>query len=90
MNYSRIGLAALGGAVTYFAFGSLVFFLLPQMIDEARKHPALFRKQEEMKTFMPVGLASTVVAILIAAVIYAMTYQNEYGAAAGAPFGILI
>jgi hypothetical protein len=90
MNYSRLGLAALGGTVTYFAFGSLLFFLLPQMINEARKHPALFRTQEEMKTFMPVGLAGTVIAIMIAAVLYAMTYQSGSGAASGARFGALI
>ena len=90
MNYSRLGLAALGGIVTYFAFGSLLFVLLPQLINEARKHPALFRPQEEMKTFMPVGLAGTVISILIAAVLYAMTYQSGSGAGSGARFGILI
>src|SRR3954465_11957677 len=90
MNYSRLGLAFLGGTVTYFVFGSLVFVLLPQLINEARKHPALFRPEEEMKTFIPVGMAGTVIAILIAAMLYAMTCQSGSSAASGARFGILM
>src|SRR5882724_6748428 len=90
MNYSRLGLATLGGIVTYFVFGSLVFVLLPPLIKEARKHPALFRPEEEMKTYMPVGLVGTLIAVLIAAILYAMTYQGGSGAASGARFGILI
>ena len=90
MNYSRLGLAALGGVVAYFAFGALLFVLLPQLINEARKHPALFRPEEQMKTFMPVGMVGTIIAVLIAAVLYTMTYQSGFGAASGARFGILM
>jgi hypothetical protein len=88
MNYSRLGLAALGGIVTYFVFGSLVFVLVPQLIKEARNHPALFRPEEEMNTYMPVGLVGTLIAVLIAAFLYAM--MGGSGAALGARFGILM
>ena len=90
MNYSRLALAALGGIVTYFAVGTLVFFLVPSLINEARKHPALFRPEEEMKTFMPIGMVGTLIAILIAATLYAMTSQGGSSAASGARFGILM
>ena len=52
MNYSRLVLAALGGTVASFAFGFLVFWLLPALINEAHKYPAVFRPKEEMKTVM--------------------------------------
>jgi uncharacterized membrane protein len=90
MNYSRLALAALGGTVAYFAFGALVFVLLPQLIKEARKHPALFRPEEQMNTYMPVGLVGTVIAVLIAAVLYAMASPGGSSAALGARFGILM
>jgi high-affinity Fe2+/Pb2+ permease len=32
MNYSSLGLAALGGTVASFAFGFLVFWLVPALI----------------------------------------------------------
>jgi hypothetical protein len=90
MNYSRLGLAVLGGTITYFVFGSLVFVLVPPLINEARKHQTLFRPREEMQTYMPVGMVGTIIAILIAVILYAMTYQSGSGVASGARFGVLI
>ena len=46
MNYSRIVLAGLGGTVAYFAIGGLSFALVPQLGDEFRKYPAIYRTQE--------------------------------------------
>ena len=43
MNYSRLGLAALGGMVASFAFGFLVFWLVPALINEGHKYPAVVR-----------------------------------------------
>ena len=90
MNYSRLALATLGGTVTYFVFGSLVFFGLPFLVSEFRKYPALFRPREEMNSFMPIGLAGTVIAILVAVILYAMTSPGGSGAMSGARFGILM
>src|SRR5215831_7668962 len=88
MNYSRLALAALGGTVAYFAFGSIVFVSLPVLVNEFRKYPALYRPREEMNTVMPIGMVGIFVAILVVAVIFAMT--NRSGMAAGASFGTLI
>jgi hypothetical protein len=90
MNYSRLGLAALGGMVAYFAFGSLVFWLVPALINEAHKYPAVFRPKEKMMTVMPIGMVATFMAILVVSIIFAMIHQGGSGITAGARFGVLI
>jgi len=90
MNYLSLALAALGGTVASFAFGALVFWLVPGLIKEAHKYPAVFRPGEEMKTVMPVGLVATYIAILVAAVMFAMIPHSGSGAVAGVRFGVLI
>ena len=90
MNYSSLGLAALGGTVASFAFGFLVFWLLPGLIKEGHKYPAVFRPKEEMMKVMPVGFAATFIAILVAAIIFAMNHQGGSGTTGGARFGVLI
>jgi hypothetical protein len=90
MNYSSLGLAALGATVAYFVFGFLVMWLVPSLINESRKYPAVFRPVEEMKTVMPVGLVATFIAILVVAVIFAMMHPGGSGAMEGARFGVLI
>jgi hypothetical protein len=84
MNYSRLALAALGGAVASFAFGFLVFWLVPGLIKEAHKYPAVFRPKEEMKTVMPIGIVATFMAILVVAIIVAMIHQGGSGTTEGA------
>jgi hypothetical protein len=90
MNYTRLGLAALGGTVAYFAFGFLVLWLVPVLINESHKYPSVYRTQEEMTTVMPVVLVATFIAILVVAIIFAMIHQSGSGVMEGARFGILI
>jgi hypothetical protein len=90
MNYSRLVLATLGGTVASFAFGFLVLWLVPALFDEAHKYPAVFRPQEEMMTLMPIGIVASFMAILVAAIVFAMMHRLGSGAAAGARFGVLI
>jgi hypothetical protein len=90
MNYSSLGLAALGATVAYFAFGFLVLWLVPGLINESRKYPAVFRPVEEMKTVMPIGLIATFVAIVVVALIFAMIHHGRSGVMGGAHFGVLI
>jgi hypothetical protein len=90
MNYSRLALAALAATVASFAVGFLMFWLVPGLVKEARKYPAVFRPGEEMKTVMPIGLAATLIANLVAAIIFAMMPQGGSGFAEGARFGVLI
>ncbi len=90
MNYSRLGLAALGGMVASFAFGFLVLGLMPALINEAHKYPAVFRPKEEMMTVMPIGIVATFIAILVVAIIFAKIHQGGSGPTAGARLGVLI
>ena len=90
MNYSRLGLAALGGTVASFAFGFLVFWLVPALINEGHKYPAVFRAKEEMMSVMPIGLVATFISILVVAIIFAMIHQGGSGITEGARFGVLI
>ena len=90
MHYSSLALAALGGTVASFAFGFLVFWLLPGLIKEGHKYPAVFRPKEEMMKVMPVGFGATFLSILVAAMIFAMNHQGGSGAAEGARFGVLL
>jgi hypothetical protein len=90
MNYARLALAALGGTVACFAVGGLLFVLMPSLIAEVRKYPAVYRRPEEMKGVMPVGLLGTFVAILIAAFNFATIYPAGAGIAEAARFGGLL
>ena len=90
MNYSRLGLAALGGTIASFAFGFLVFWLVPALINESHKYPAVFRPREEMKNVMPIGIVATFIAILVVAIIFALIHQGGSGITEVARFGILI
>ena len=90
MNYSRLGLAALGGTVASFAVGFLVIWLVPALMNEARKYPTVFRPREEMNSVMPVGLIASFMAVLIVAIIFAMMHQGGSGPLEGARLGVLI
>jgi hypothetical protein len=90
MNYSSLVLAALGGTVAYFAFGFLVLWLVPALINEAHKYSVIFRPKEQMMSVMPVGMAATFLAILVVAIIFAMIHPGGSGAMQGARFGVLI
>jgi hypothetical protein len=90
MNYASLALAALGGTVAYFAFGFLVLWLVPVLINEAHKYPAVFRPKEEIMKVMPIGLVATFLSILVAALMFALMHHGRSGATAGAHFGVLI
>ena len=90
MNYSRLALAALGGTVASFVFGFLVLWLVPALIKEGHKYPAVFRPKEEMMTVMPIGLVATFISILVVAIMFALIPQSGSGATEGARFGVLL
>jgi magnesium-transporting ATPase (P-type) len=90
MNYSRFVLAAFGGLIAHFAFGFLVLWLVPVLINEGHKYPAVFRPKEEMMTVMPIGIVATFIAILVVTIIFAMIHQGRSGPMEGARLGVLI
>ena len=88
MNYSRVALAALGGTVASFAFGFLVIWLVPALMEEGHKYPAVFRPKEEMMSVMPFGFFASFIAVLVVAIIFALAHQS--GMTEGARLGVLI
>ena len=90
MNYLSLALAALGGTVASFAVGFLMFWLVPGLIKEAHKFPAVFRPKDEMMKVMPIGLIATFLSTLAVAVIFAMIHHGGSGITEGARFGVLI
>jgi hypothetical protein len=90
MNYSRLALAALAGTVASFAFGFLVFWLAPALMNEALKYPAVFRPREEMNRVMPIGFVASIISILVVTIIFAMIPQGGSGVTGGARLGVLI
>jgi hypothetical protein len=88
MNYVRLVVAALGATVAYFIYGFLVFGLL--IANDFRPYPAVYRSAEGIQSHMPIGIASTFIAILVAAVIYAKGFEGARGAAEGTRFGALV
>ena len=90
MNYLRLGLAALGGTVASFAFGFLVISLVPALINEGHKYPAVFRPKEEMMAVMPFGFFASFIAVVVVTIIFALSYQGGSGITEGARLGVLI
>jgi len=90
MNYARLAIAAGGAWVAYFAFGFLVFGVLPLLRNEYAKYPAVYRTPEDMTRVMPFGMAAMFVAMVVLAALYAMAYQGGSGLVEGARFGALV
>lgn len=90
MNYTRLILAALGGLVASFAVGGLLMVLVPALLKEGHKYPAVFRPKDEMMKVMPIGMGATFIAVLIAAVMFTMMHPAGAGVRDGAIFGVLL
>jgi hypothetical protein len=63
---------------------------MPWMKAEFMKYPAVYRPSEGQMKQMPVAMAATLVAIVVLAMLYAMSYRGGSGVAEGARFGALI
>lgn len=90
MNYSRLGLAAFGATVAYFAYGFVVFGALPMLRNEYAKYPAVYRTPEDMKGVMPFGMVAIFVSIVVLVAIYSLAYQGGSSLLEGGRFGALV
>jgi hypothetical protein len=86
MNFNRITLAAIVGTITYYVFGAIGGALFANVY---RPYTAVFRSRDVIMGYLPFGLAGTLVAMFVAATIYAWGYKGG-GAAAGLRFGFLL
>jgi len=89
MNYKRILLAALAAFVAYFVFGT-VAFTVPAMKAEYARFPAVYRSAEGIQKVFPIGMAATLVAMLVLAIVYAKGYEGGSGIGEGFRFGVLV
>jgi hypothetical protein len=89
MNYRRIIVAAFAGWVAFFLSGTLVFGLSP-LASLYAPYPGVYRSQAAVMNYFPIGLASTFVAILVLAFIYAKGYGGGRGLVEGTRFGVLV
>jgi hypothetical protein len=90
MNFLSLGLAALGGMLANIAFGVGVMVLAPSLFAEAHKYPAVFRPKEEMMAYMPMAMGGTFLAVLVAAIIFAISPRAGSAAVQGAGLGALL
>ena len=89
MNLPRIALAAVAALVAYVGVGS-VFFAIPTFKAEFAKYPAVFRSGEAINSVMAVGMLGTLLAIVVATVIFARMYPSGAGIRAGVAFGFIL
>ena len=88
MNYPRIVLAAAAALSAFFAWGFLTEGWL--LRNDFAASAALYRASDLQVRYMPFGLASVLVALLAATVIYARWCGVTSGAASGLQFGFLV
>ncbi|MGH9746740.1 MAG: hypothetical protein ACRD59_11600 [Candidatus Acidiferrales bacterium] len=88
MNYGRIVLAGIAGWVAYFVCGGVISRQL--IAKEYKPYEAVYRSREAIMNYFPMGIAATLIAIIILAAIYAKGYEGGSGALEGLRFGALI
>jgi hypothetical protein len=88
MNYSRLLLAAIAALVVFFAWGFLTEGWL--LRKDFAPSAALYRTSDLQMKYMPFGLASVLVGLLAAVVLYAGWCGGTSGAVKGLQFGLII
>ena len=88
MNYARLAAAAAAAWIVDGLYGFVVYGNL--MADEFALYPGVFRPLEAMNAKMPFLFAGLLLAMLVAAYIYAKGYEGGAGFPEGARFGAFI
>ena len=88
MNYPRIVLAGFARTIVYFACGFLISGKL--IAKYYAPYTAVYRPVDQVMHYFPIGIASTLFAILVLAAIYAKGYEGGAGWLEGARFGFLV
>lgn len=88
MNYPRVFLAAVAALVVFFAWGFLTEGWL--LRKDFAPSAALYRTSDLQMRYMPFGMASVLVALLAAVVLYAGWCGGTSSAVKGLQFGLII
>ncbi|HXM06511.1 MAG TPA: hypothetical protein VN936_03565, partial [Candidatus Acidoferrum sp.] len=86
MNFGGISLAAVAGTITYYVFGAIGGSFFSNVY---RPYEGVFRPRAAILGFLPFGVAGTLVAMFIAAAIYAWGYRRGR-ILSGLQFGFLM
>jgi hypothetical protein len=89
MNLTRLALSTLAALVAYFVVGG-AFFAVPAMRAEFEKYPAVYRGGDAAKSVMAFGMLGTLLAIGVAATLFARLHPAGAGLGAGAKFGVAL
>jgi hypothetical protein len=88
VNYKRLLLAAIASFIAYFVIGTLFFAVFGR--DAFRPYAAVYRPMPEIQHYLPLGMAATLLAMFVLAVMYAKGYEGGGRVAEGARFGVLV
>jgi hypothetical protein len=88
MNYPRLVLAAVAALIVFFAWGFLTEGWL--LRKDFASSAALYRTSDLQMKYMPLGMASVLVALLAAVALYAGWCGGTSGAVRGLQFGMLM
>ena len=88
MNYPRVVFAAVAALIVFFAWGFLTEGWLIR--QDFAASAALYRTSDLQMKYMPYGMASVLVGLLAAAVLYAGWCGGTSGAVRGLQFGLLM
>lgn len=88
MNYPRVLLAAVAALIAFFAWGFLTEGWL--LRRDFAPSAALYRTSDLQMKYMPFGMASVLVALLAAVVLYAGWCGGTSGAVKGLQFGLIM
>jgi hypothetical protein len=87
MNYARIAIAAVVATVVFFIFGFIVEGALIR--KDFAPDTAVYRSAETVQKYIPVGLCSIFLAILMLSVTFAKAYPGGASLSQGAGFGLM-
>ena len=91
MNLTSLGLSALAGTVTYFLFGGILMGAMGDRLKALfRPHAEVFRGEDKIMKYFPIAIGSMLLAIAVAAMIFARIHPGGADWMAGAKFGVAI
>jgi len=88
MNYPRVAISAVVATVVFFAYGFLVEGMLIR--KDFALSAVLYRDGNAQMKYMPIGIASVLVALFAAAALYAKWCGGVSGVMTGLQFGLLM
>jgi hypothetical protein len=88
MNLGRVVAAGVAATVWDAIYGFCVYGVL--LVPEFAKYPSVYRSNEVGMGYLPLMFAGILIAMIVAAMIYAKGYEGGSGVAEGARFGLLL